>query len=86
MSSASTATIGVLETGAGEGVTVGWARTMLLSALGESCDIGIPSSSSVMTFLAGVTGSGTSIEISDKSNSGKADATYLRQSSNPVLQ
>ena len=82
--SASTVTTRILETGAGGGVTAGWARTTLPSALGGSYDFGVPSSSSVMMFLAGVVGSGASIEISDKSSSKKADATCLRQSSNPV--
>ena len=61
-----------------------WARTTTPSSLGGSFDLGEPSSSSMMTLPIGVIGSGASIVISDKSNCGKADTTYLRQSSNLV--
>ena len=66
------------------GVVAGWARTMPPSATGEGWDSRTTSSSSVATSLAGITGSGASMEIPDKSSSGKADATCLRQSSKPV--
>ena len=82
--STSTVTIGVLKIGARGGLTAGWARTTPLSSLGGSYDLGVSSLSSVTTFLIGVIGSDASIEISDKSSFGKADATCLRQSSNPV--
>ena len=79
---ASTVGSGVLETGTG-GVTVGWARTTSSSAKGEGWD-SKTTSSSMATSLAGITGSGAFIEIPNKSNSGKAGATCLRQSSKLV--
>ena len=72
--SASTVSSRVLETRVG-GVIVGWARMIPPSTLGEGWDSKTPSSSLVTTFLAGVTGSDAFIEIPDKSNSRKADAT-----------
>ena len=65
-------------------MVAGWARTMIPSSLGGRLDLREPLPSSTTTSPTGVVGLGAFIVISDKSSSGKVDATYLRKSSNPL--